>query len=210
MKFKSFSHYNAENFLLNNNQYKKTYLDLLNIIDSIKDEDIINKFEEIGANSKSISKTLSLLLDEGFKRNNWEKEEEIFYNSNMFLASSKGKRWTLDYFKNEVAVEVAFNHEETSAWNIFKIVLSSNKNKYKLKNSIKVGVILCVTNQMKVSGGFDNSVGTFEKYQQYLDFFEAMIETPILLIGLHSPDDFKISHRKIKNKLIGKVRGKLL
>lgn len=210
MKYKIYSHNYAELLLSKKSEFAGIYDELLDIIDKISDEEIVRKFEEIGKNSKSISITLSTILEEKLLQYNWHKEEEIFENNDAFDVSGKGKRWTLDYYKNEIALEIAFNHEETSAWNIIKIPLASNPNKYKQKNAVKIGIIICATNQMKSAGGFDSSVGSFEKYQQYIDAMEPMVSTPLLLIGLHSPEEFKILHRKDQNRKVGKVRGTLL
>ena len=87
-----------------------------------------------------------------------------------------------------------------------KIPLSSQPNTYAHKQKVDLGIIITATNQMKKSGGYDGSVGSFEKYIEYLSVFKPFISTPILLIGLNSPEDFQIKHRNINRKKIGQIK----
>ncbi len=204
MKYKFYSFNQAETILRESNTYSETLRNILDIIDNISDISLIKKFEDIGKNSKSISNTITCLLEERLIEKNWVKESAIF--TNFPFEINKSKRWTLDFYKNNIQLEIAFNHEEGTAWNIMKIPLSNKPNCYEHKQQVDLGIIITATNQMKRSGGYDSSVGSFEKYIEYLSAFNPFISTPILLIGLQSPDDFKIKHRNINRKKIGQVK----
>lgn len=204
MKYKFYSFNHAESILKEDDAYTEVFRNIINIIENISDFEIMQKFEEIGKNSKSISNTITSLLEEKLLQNNWIKELPIF--NNFSYESKKSKRWTLDFYKDKIQLEIAFNHEEGTAWNIMKIPLANQPNIYKHKQRVEMGIIISVTNQMKRSGGYDGSVGSYEKYIEYLSVFKPFVPTPILLIGLQSPDDFKIKHRNINRKKIGQVK----
>lgn len=204
MKYKVYSYNQADSILEGDLTLNSVYYDLVKIIESISDDDIIDRFKKIGKNSKSISNTISNLLDEKLMKDNWIKEIPFF--DDTLRTSGRSKRWTLDYYKEKVQLEIAFNHEEGTAWNLMKIPLAIKPNIYTHNQRVDIGIIVTATNQMKKAGGFDNSVGSFEKYIEYLKIFTPFISNPILLIGLQSPDDFKVRHRNIDKKKIGQIR----
>lgn len=59
--------------------------------------------------------------------------------------------------------------------------------------------MISATDELKLSGGFDSAVGSYEKYVEYLKPLRNMLTTPILVIGLKSPDTFKIKHTRLSN-----------
>src|SRR5690606_33661819 len=156
-KIESFKY--AEDICRGNESLNKVLKELKEILLGISEKDIMKKFNEIGKNSKSISKTINALLNESLISNGWEREVQIFSENRHGFATRK--RWSMDYYKNSVQLEVAFNHEENTAWNVMKIPLSVVSNIYKHNKEVSIGIIITITNQMRQHGGFDGSVGTF-------------------------------------------------
>jgi len=59
---------------------------------------------------------------------------------------------------------------------------------------------------MKLLGGFDGAIGTFEKYLDYLPPLRNMLTVPLLIIGLEPPKSFKVVHEQYKpRKKIGRI-----
>ena len=58
---------------------------------------------------------------------------------------------------------------------------------------------------MKISGGFDNAVGSYEDFITYLNPFQNILSVPILLIGLEPFETFKIKHTKVGRNYIGTI-----
>ena len=56
---------------------------------------------------------------------------------------------------------------------------------------------------MKVAGGFDGAIGTFEKAVQYL---RSQLTEPMVLMGLEAPRFFQINHIKANNKWRGIIQ----
>ncbi len=104
-------------------------------------------------------------------------------------------RWRLDFAKNEISVEVAFNHQEATAHNIMKPVLASELNHVRKEVQTSLGVIVVVTKSMKKVGNFDGAVGTFESFQEYFKPYNNIITTPVVLIGISEPKTFLIDKK---------------
>lgn len=115
----------------------------------------------------------------------------------------------LDFAKNDISIEVGFNHGEAIAWNFIKPTLAGELNHVEKAIQTKICIIITATQDLKVAGGFDGVVGTYEKYIQYLNPLRHILTAPILIIGLEAPLSFYISHKKIgtngSNKYLGEV-----
>lgn len=174
-------------------------------IKSISDNDIINHFESMNRQAKSISETLNKLLKVNFQELGWQSESPIYKSKNY----SGDKTWRLDFAKKDISIEVGFNHGEAIAWNLVKPTLAGELNHVEKAIQTKVCVIITATQSLKEAGGFDSTVGTYEKYLQYLEPLRSMLTIPTLIIGLEKPTSFYIEHINegtAKNKrYVGKV-----
>ena len=98
--------------------------------------------------------------------------------------------------KNDISIEVGFNHGGDIAHNLMKPVIASELNHVKKDNQTELGIIICATDALKTSGGFDNAVGPMEKYISYLKPYSNYITVPVLIIGLLPPKSFRIDSDK--------------
>jgi len=198
MDFVTFSHQFAEEVL--GTPARKPYFDdIIEVITSISDADLIAEYGKV--NEMSLSKAINLLLKERLVKRGWHAESPIFQTD----AYSKG-RWRLDFAKGKVSIEVAFNHGEAVAWNLLKPVLASQLNHIEKAITTEVGVIICATRALRKAGLFDNTVGDYEKFKTYLRPLQAVLPTPILLIGLEPPKSFEVIGEKIDHKTLGRVQ----
>ena len=200
--FESFRHAGV---ILNENEFVDQFSDIIQIIHGISDEDLINKHLSYGKEDeerlpKSLSTAINSLLKERFIKNGWVPESGIFQDN-----SYQGETWRLDFAKDDISIEVAFNHSSVIAWNLIKPVLASELNHVEKGIQTKIGVVITATNDMKVMGGFDGAIGTFEKYLEYLPPLRNMLTVPLLIIGLNPPKSFKVVQEQFKpRKKIGK------
>lgn len=198
-QIKSFRH--GEIILKNEDTYKQIWEELITIINSITDDEIKSEFENSTRKAKSLSEAINKILKEKFVNKGWNKESNIFqgdiYSDN---------RWRLDFAKESVSIEVAFNHGEAIAWNLIKPVLASELNHVKKDINSEIGIIICATKDLKDKGGFDGSVGEYEKFLTYLDPLRDLLSVPMVIIGLEAPESFTIIHRKIDGKKIGIIK----
>ena len=192
--------------ILIQDEFEDQYRDLLTIIDGISDDDIIAQHESYGASNiertpKSLSKAINTLLKERFEANGWLSESGIFQDTEY-----KGDTWRLDFAKDDISVEVAFNHSSVIAWNLIKPVLASELNHVQKAIQTKIGVVITATNDMKTLGGFDGAIGTYEKYLDYLPPLQNILTVPLLIIGLTPPETFKVTQEQIApRKKIGRI-----
>ncbi len=192
MNFVTYSHRNAETLFANDERYMNLYAEVQDAIYGISDQDIIDSYESIDRSSKkSISEPINHLLKERLTNLGWRAESPIFEDPRYNTGSGQ-KKWRLDFAKDEISIEVAFNHGEAIAWNLLKPVMASELNHVKKAIQTSAGIIICATADMKEAGNFDNAVGEYEKFLRYLKPMYNFLTSPLLIIGLEAPNSFHI------------------
>jgi len=172
-------------------------------IESISESEIAERFVASSRVSKSLSAVINVLLHERLTSAGWAAESPIFAQAE-YLAGDKG-RFRLDFAKDVVSIEVAFNHGEAAAWNLLKPVLAGELNHIKKAIDTQAGIIITATEEMKVAGGFDSAVGTYEKYVNYLGPLNNVLTVPLVVIGLKAPQSFRVAHLKDGFRHVGQV-----
>jgi hypothetical protein len=205
MEFQYASFRNAE-IILQETRYLEQYNELLNIIHSVSDDELKIKhnsyFDSNGIGGpKSLSVSINDLLREKFINKGWFQEASIFQDDRY-----QDRRWRLDFAKQDISIEVAFNHGEAIAWNLIKPVLASELNHVKKQIQTQLGVIITATQALKEAGGFDSAIGTYEKFLEYLPPLRNMLTVPILIIGLLPPTSFYIEHDLYHYRKYGIIR----
>lgn len=198
MKYKIHSFRHGEIILNNELDYKIVWNELLSAIESITDDEIIEYHENNSRKAKSISEPINNILKSKLIKLGWNDESYIFQDDEY-----SGNRWRLDFAKDSISVEVAFNHGEAIAWNLIKPVLAGELNHVQKEINTEIGVIICATKELKDKGGFDGAVGEYEKFLTYLNPLRDILSVPIVIIGLEAPTTFEI---KVEN-IDGKKRG---
>ena len=201
MKYKIHSFRHAKIILENEPSYNSVWNELLLAIESIQDSEIIEHHQNNPRLAKSISESINNLLKEKLVDLGWNEESYIFQDDEY-----TGNRWRLDFAKESISVEVAFNHGEAIAWNLIKPVLAGELNHVKKEIETEVGVIICATKDLKTKGGFDGAVGEYEKFLTYLDPLRDVLSVPLAIIGLEAPESFEINVQKVNEKKQGIVK----
>jgi len=178
--------------------YNKTWSELKGIINNITDNEIIQAHEAIDRNPMSISQAINSILREQFISKGWNEESHIFQEAPYVDNSTR--RWRLDFAKESISVEVAFNHSGVIPWNLVKPVLAGELNHVKKAIDTKVGVVICATNELKQRGGFDNAIGEFEKFLIHLNPLRDILTIPMVIVGLEPPKTFEIIVEAIDGK----------
>ena len=177
--------------------------ELLGVLSAVTDERIIGRHESYPVPPASISRAINDVLREDLTALGWAAESPIFQDTHY-----SGEKWRLDFAKNEISVEVAFNHSEAIAWNLLKPVLASELNHVQKAVQTQAGVIITCTDALKQEGGFDSAVGTYEKFIDYLKPLGAVLTAPLLLIGLQPFTTFRIRHENVNGRNRGFVEPK--
>lgn len=205
MKFVVHSFRNGEIIFENDDKFAEDWKELIGTLSDIKEKEIIEYFQNSGRKSqKSISEAINKLIDKRLVKLEWNRQSPIF-NESEYRPHSKGYCWTLDFTKNNFAVEVAFNHGEAVAWNLIKPVLSSELNHVEKVIQTYGGILIVATDEMKKAGNFDGACGTYEKYLQYLKPLQNILTVPMVIIGLKAPKTFKINKDTKKVEYISNI-----
>ena len=203
MKYKKFSFRHAEEIFTVDDDFTYLWKEVKDVLDSITDEDIIMEFNSEKRKAKSISEAINKLIDVRLVEKGWNPQSYIFADSDY--SDSKGT-WRLDFAKDTIAIEVAFNHGGNVSWNLIKPVLSSELNHVEKALQTQAGIVITATDAMKKAGGYDGAIGTYEKYVEYLKPLNNLLTTPMMIIGLEPPETFIIEHKSDGNKTIGTVK----
>jgi len=201
MDYKLHSFRHGEIILNNEPSFKKNWIELLDTIQSITDNEIIELYENNSRKAKSISESINNILKNKLIALAWNEESYIFQDDEY-----SGNRWRLDFAKQSISVEVAFNHGEAIAWNLIKPVLAGELTHVKKEINTEIGVIICATKELKTKGGFDGAVGEYEKFLTYLNPLRDILSVPMVIIGLEAPKSFEIQVEKIDGKNQGIVK----
>ena len=209
MEYEIHSHRNAEFIFSGIRRYSKEWNELLDALDSISDEAMIEAFER-QTSGKSLSQALNKLIKDELVKRGWKPESPIFmdesygYGGRPTRSNQKGK-WRLDFAKEFLCAEVAFNHRSDISWNMLKPTLSSELNHVDKYINTEGGIIICATEELKSNGGFDSAVGTYDDYVHYLLPMQHILTAPIAIIGLKAPRSFYIDLLPKGNKKRGVV-----
>jgi hypothetical protein len=211
MHFITHSHRNAQQVLENIPDYARLWAEISAAIEAIDEEMLMKHFQdnyESKGKGKSISYTINSLLKEQLTVRGWASESRIFGEKN-YSEDKKDKKWRLDFAKSVsngdpdevnrslepkvgISIEVAFNNDGSTAWNLIKPVLAGELNHVKKETQAGVGVIITATEALKRAGGFDNAVGTFDDFLLHLRPMRNILTVPLLIVGLQPMDSFKI------------------
>jgi len=202
MEFITSSHRSGLELFRTDEKYSSLWTEIENIIWSITEAELLADFNATSAatNPKSISFSINRLLKERFLQMDWKSESFIFAESEY-----RNTNWRLDFAKDEISVEVGFNHGGNVAWNLIKPVLASELNHVKKDVQTSAGLVITATDDLRILGGFDSAIGTFEKYVQYLKPLQQILPTPLVVVGLLPPKTFHIEHTQVGSRKVGRA-----
>jgi len=190
LRFKTISHRLGE-YIIQEEEFANEYEEIIDAISSITEEQIktthISKFSQ----QKSISKSINFLLKEKLKSLGWIDEAPIFQHKDYLGRKSK---YRIDFAKRNISLEVAFNNDGYTAWNLIKPTLASELNHVEKAVQTKMGILIMVTQEMKKKGGFDSTTCTMENTEKYLRIMQNQLTVPMVIIGLEAPHTFRVEH----------------
>jgi len=193
MNYSLHSFRNADTIFSNDTRFSGLWAELQNVLTSISDTELMTYYNNDHRTSKkSLSDSINKIIDDRLVSLGWNRQSPIF-NDTIYRPRGNIRWWTLDFAKDTLAVEVAFNHGEATAWNLIKPVLSSELNHVQKAIQTDGGVIITATDRLKVAGNLDGAAGSYEKFLQYLDPFRNILTVPMMIVGLEPPNSFVIN-----------------
>jgi len=205
MDFRVYSFRYGEEIAVSRGDIVEDWYSIKSALKSITEQDIIDAFIADSRISKSLAHVINNLIRERLERDNWRSESPIFQEEEYL----SDRRWRLDFSRNSVAVEVAFNHREAIAWNLIKPVISSELNHVRKAVQTSIGIIITATEELRQIGGFDGAVGTYETHLTYLKPLRNILTVPMIILGLEAPESFKVSHEDFNGRKKGIIESKV-
>lgn len=212
MKYELYSHRYGLEIIRGDKEAKEVFEKLEEIIQNISEEEILKNFLKRIKDDKKKDKSISIILNETLRNklleNGWEKEVYIFKDKNYSDAErgSRNKAWRLDFaYPGLFSLEVAFNHSSAALVNLMKPVLASEINHVQKAldgdKRTKFGIVITAKSALQANGGFDNAIGTYEKYIKQLKPHMNFLITPTVIIGLEGLENYLVE--KIKTTKSG-------
>lgn len=201
MRYVTHSYRNGEELFQTTAHYRHLWAEVTDAITAVTDEAVMEWYNDhTSGRGMSISKALNALLKDELVSRGWSAESSIF-GEGEYISSV----WRLDFAKADISVEVGFNHGEAVAWNLIKPVIASELNHVQKTIQTSAGIVITATQELKDAGGFDSAVGTYEKYVSYLKPLRNLLTVPMVIVGLRSPERFRIDVVKEGTKSLGAI-----
>lgn len=182
-------------------EYVGLWSEITDSIESITDDMVVERFKaRHEGRKKSLSPTINELLKKQLVGRGWHAESYIFAEEEY--RGGKGL-FRLDFAKDKMSVEVAFNHGNDAPWNLLKPTLASELNHVRKSIQTEIGILITATDALKATGGFDSAVGSYEKYVQFLRPMGMLLTAPLVIIGLEPFETFEIELEKRGGKYYG-------
>lgn len=110
----------------------------------------------------------------------WTKEPRLFNGGR----ESNLRKWKMDFIKDQIGVEIVFNHAEAMAWAFTRMHMAGESQEVVRQSKIRVGVAVFATREYKEWGRMDDAVGTYDMALEWLRVMRAMLPVPLLLVGV--------------------------
>lgn len=111
----------------------------------------------------------------------WEGQPRLFRSDAEGLAG-----WKMDFFKDDIGVEVAFNNASYFPWIFSRLNVAGESSDVVKEHKVKVGITICAKRDAKKWGRMDSSVGVFEEVSLWLEVMRPILPIPMALVGLSS------------------------
>lgn len=113
--------------------------EIIDVVTSISNEDIYELHTRLYQHrNKSLLTALNSLIKDCITIKGWDYESNIFNDPKY-----THKYWRLDFAKEDVFLEVGFNHSGTIAWNLMKPVIANELNHVQKAIKTRIGAIIC-------------------------------------------------------------------
>ena len=178
MHFETHAHRFSDIILNSDYELKKEIEDVIGRIDF---QDVLENFASLNAQRKADGKkpaqgkqsTINEMFKREFRDCGGELEKNVFGDS--------GNDLVIDFWKRNVAVDVAFNHRSFIGGDLLRFQAAAEVRKV-----INVGVYVCPAKSFAktVSPKDGTSMVSYERTRWYLKNFFAVLTVPIYLVGL--------------------------
>ncbi len=91
----------------------------------------------------------------------WASQPQLFRSADL-------RKWTMDFLKDGIGVEVSFNHAEAIPWQFTRLNIAGESERVIDSSRVDVGVVICASPSFKKWARMDGAVGTFPAFKAWL------------------------------------------
>lgn len=151
-------------------------------IESISREEVIREQETLVAVRRRAPRGGQTAFNSLFSRmltpeDGWVPQPRLFRDRRL-------REWKMDFLRDEVGIEVSFNHAEAIAWQFTRLNIAGESERVVEESRIKVGIVITATQSLKKWSRMDSAVGTFDAFSAWLTEMKPILPIPLLVIGL--------------------------
>lgn len=129
---------------------------------------------------------INQLIEAHLKAASWRAQPALYVGAEKRGSELAG--WKMDFKKDKVGIEIAFNHQEAIPWIFTRLDLAGESDEVLPDARIDVGVAAFAAKSLKAWGRMDATVGNFGQARLWLDKMKPVIPVPIVVVGLHAAD----------------------
>ena len=169
--------------------------ELLSVVGGIAARDIEKtQLDVLVGKPVGAQKAINHVFKERFTQLGWMNEVLVFptptyaKKTGVPLPAEAFPDRKIDFMKNHLGVEIAFNHESYLERILFRLNVASEADGVIEDHEVVAGVIVVASERVKRWGKMDQSVATFEGARRTLGLVRHSFAVPLILVGLF-PDD---------------------
>ena len=129
---------------------------------------------------------INRLIDARLSALSWRAQPPLYIGGDRRGDELAG--WKMDFKKDRVGVEIAFNHQEAIPWIFTRLNLAGESDEVLADSRIEVGIAAFAAQTLKTWGRMDGAVGTFDQAKLWLEKMRPVMPVPIVVVGLHAAD----------------------
>lgn len=129
---------------------------------------------------------LNSLIDARLAGQSWRTQPPLYIGGDRRGHELAG--WKMDFKKERVGVEIAFNHQEAIPWIFTRLNLAGESDEVLPDSKIEVGIAVFAAHSLKNWGRMDGAVGTFHQAKLWLEKMRPVMPVPIAVVGLHAAE----------------------
>jgi hypothetical protein len=180
----------ADALLASDPRAELAWKEISQIVEQINGERIKTHFESHGTvKSKSVSGTLTKLVEEAFQHFGWDRDWVIYKAPN-------GAKETFSHFKSfdglDVAFEIGSRHTMKMLSTFMKANLAVKMPTQPMRKKIDLYVIGAYMSSTLLWGKWNGAVSSYEDFDSQADVLDGVLAHPTIIFGMAEPPELQV------------------
>ncbi len=162
-------------------EHRPAWAELRREVEAIEREEVVSEHESMQRKPAGGQSALNRVFEKRLIPLGWQGQPFLFAASD-----DSARRWKMDFIKDRIGIEVAFNHAEATPWIFTRLNLAGESSRTQESSRVEVGVAFYATERLKKWANMDSAVGTFELACDWLELMRPIMPIPVMVVGLDS------------------------